>query len=73
MEVTWTVENLTNAPATLRINDVAEILGVSKPTALKAVHSKGFPILHCGKRIIIPTKPFLEWLNAAGDRSENDY
>ena len=67
----WTLQNLNNTPATLRIEDIAAILDISKPTALKAVHSNDFPVLHCGKRLIIPTKPFLEWLNTAGGHYDN--
>lgn len=48
----------------LKVEDVKEILGVSRTTAYSLVRSGEFPILKIGKNSIrIPEESFLAWLN----------
>jgi excisionase family DNA binding protein len=42
---------------------MAELLGISKPTAYKLANSEGFPLLKIGKRKLIPLQRFLEWVD----------
>lgn len=47
---------------TLSIPEVAQVLGVSKPTAYALANSEGFPILHIGKRKVVPAQGLREWI-----------
>ncbi len=47
---------------TLSIPEVARLLGVSKPTAYALANSKGFPVLHIGKRKVVPAQGLQEWI-----------
>ena len=49
-------------PITLRAEDVAEILGVSRANAYVIMHSKGFPSMQIGKRIMVTKDHFLAWM-----------
>ena len=50
-------------PITLCVEDVASYLGISRVGAYNLCHSKGFPSMRIGKRILIPRDRFLEWLD----------
>lgn len=58
------VENL---PFTLTVDQISELMGVSKPIAFRMVNRKGFPMIREGRRIIIPRDKFIEWINAKSD------
>jgi excisionase family DNA binding protein len=45
------------------VEEVGEILGVSRSTAFNLVKSDGFPSFRIGKRIIVPKDAFHRWLN----------
>lgn len=47
---------------TLTIQEAAQMLGVSKPKMYELAKQKGFPALHIGKRIVISTVAFQEWM-----------
>lgn len=49
-------------PLSVSVQEMAELLKISKPTAYKLVHTNGFPVLNLGRRKIIPYKKFTEWL-----------
>jgi excisionase family DNA binding protein len=48
---------------TLSIPEVAQVLGVSKPTAYALANSKGFPILKIGKRKVVPVRQLQIWID----------
>jgi excisionase family DNA binding protein len=50
-------------PITLRVEEIAEILRVSKSNAYELVRRGVFPSFRIGRRICIPRDPFLKWLN----------
>lgn len=50
---------------TMNITELAQTMGVSKPTAYELVRRKDFPTLKIGKRIIIPVAAFQLWLTNA--------
>jgi excisionase family DNA binding protein len=52
-----------NLPLGLKVDQVAELIGISRATAYKLVQEDDFPKIKLGKRIIIPTNFFIEWLN----------
>ena len=42
---------------TYNVNELVELLGVSRPIAYDLVHSKGFPVINIGRRILIQSNP----------------
>ena len=63
------IKDIKNLPASLKVTDVSKILGVSRPVALQMCHSKKFPMIRAGRRIIVPTRSFFEWFEG-GDSNE---
>ena len=55
---------------TYNVAEVAKLLGISLPMAYALVSQKGFPIVHVGRRKIIPREAFHRWLDdqAGGER-----
>ena len=47
------------------VNDLAEIMPIGKTNIYNLVHSKDFPAITVGRRIIIPIDRFNEWLNSS--------
>ena len=47
---------------TMSVGELAETLGVSRPHAYKLIKEPSFPVLVLGKRKVIPTEAFNEWL-----------
>lgn len=56
--------SLDNYPITLKAEEVAEILGVSRSNAYIIMHSKGFPKMQIGKRIMVTKENLLRWMAA---------
>lgn len=52
-------------PLSLTVEDVAKILGIGRRQAYQLCHSKGFPCIHVGRRMIIPKPGFLKWLESS--------
>ena len=50
-------------PLMLSVNDVAEVLGISKSSAYVLAKEKGFPTLKIGARVVVPRDRFIEWIN----------
>lgn len=50
-------------PLTLTAPEVSEVLGISRATAYELVHTKGFPHMKIGTRILIPRDKFLDWID----------
>ncbi|MBQ4040927.1 MAG: helix-turn-helix domain-containing protein [Oscillospiraceae bacterium] len=48
----------------LSVNDVADILGLSRAYAYNLFHTEGFPTIHIGKRMMVRKEKFFEWLLA---------
>jgi excisionase family DNA binding protein len=44
------------------IPEVAELLGISVPTAYALIKTKDFPVLHIGKRKVVPKQGLEEWI-----------
>ena len=51
-------------PIVLNADQLALALGISRAHAYQLMHSKGFPTLRIGKRMLVPKVMFLEWLNS---------
>ena len=49
-------------PLALNADDVAAVLGVSRANAYTIMHSKDFPTIVIGKRMIVPKDKLLAWM-----------
>lgn len=58
------VKNFENLPPILKVEQVAQFLGVSRKVAYALTRQKGFPAVRIGqKRLVIPRDQFIAWLN----------
>ena len=56
------MKNDRTEPMCLAVDDLCEILGVSRPTAYELVHRDGFPTIRVGRRILVPRAGLEKWL-----------
>ncbi len=61
MKVKYT--SLDQLPITLGAADVAQVLGVSLSNAYNLMHTKGFPTLKIGSRMVVPKDKLLAWMD----------
>lgn len=62
-KTTRTIKSLDEVPAVMKVQDVQDLMGLSKVTAYELVKSAGFPVLKIGKRLTIPKVAFIKWLD----------
>lgn len=44
------------------LSEIQELFRISKPTAIRLIHSEGFPKLTAvGKRLLVPIEPLKQW------------
>lgn len=57
-------------PAMLTAAELAGALGISRAGAYALIHSRGFPTLRIGKRLMVPKDKLTAWIdhNAGGER-----
>ena len=55
--------NYDQLPLALSADEVAQVLGISRAGAYTLMHSKGFPVLKVGKRLVVPKDKLLMWLD----------
>ncbi len=61
--MTNTYTSMEELPVTLNAQDVATVLGISRANAYCLMHSRGFPTLQIGKRMVVPKDKLIEWIN----------
>ena len=61
MSTTYT--SLEQLPITLKADEVAQVLGISRANAYVLMHSADFPTLRIGKRMVVPKDKLIEWIN----------
>lgn len=49
-------------PLALNAEEVAQVLGISRANAYTLMHSKDFPTLTIGKRMVVPKDKLLSWV-----------
>ncbi len=59
--------NREDLPLSLKVEDVAIILGISRAGAYRLVKSDGFPCIRVYKRLIIPRDKFFSWYDKKTD------
>ena len=55
--------SLEQLPITLKAEEVAQVLGISRANAYVLMHSADFPTLRIGKRMVVPKDKLIEWIN----------
>ena len=50
-------------PLSLNAEEVARVLGISRANAYTLMHSKDFPTLTIGKRMVVPRDKLLAWMD----------
>ena len=64
MTETITYTSLDQLPITLRADELAAVLGISRAGAYTLMRSKGFPTIYVGKRrMIVMRDKFIAWLD----------
>ena len=61
--MTNTYTSVEDLPITLNAQDVAAVLGISRANAYSLMHTRGFPTLQIGKRMVVPKDKLLVWIN----------
>lgn len=56
-----------SVPKVMNAMQVAEYLGISKQGAYNLMNSGSFPTLRVGKRLLVSTDRFLEWIKSHSD------
>ena len=62
--MTTTYTSLEQLPITLKAEEVAQVLGISRANAYVLMHSADFPTLRIGKRMVVPKDKLLAWMEA---------
>ena len=55
--------NFEELPAMLTAEELAGALGISRAGAYALIHSKGFPTLRIGKRLMVPKEKLSAWID----------
>ena len=55
-------------PLCLTVDEVARVLGIGKRQAYQLCHSKGFPCIKVGRRLIIPKPAFVQWMSSLHEK-----
>ena len=58
------ITSLDQLPLALHANEVAAVLGISRAGAYALMHSKGFPTIFIGRRMIVNRDKFIQWMEA---------
>ena len=58
------VTSFDQLPITLKADQVAAVLGISRSNAYNLMRSEGFPTLHIGKRMLVPKDRLIRWIDA---------
>ena len=58
-----TVTDIKVLPAVLTVEQVQNILGLSRPKTYKLVNTAGFPTIRIGRAIRVPREAFLRWMD----------
>ncbi len=62
------VRNLEDLPAVLSVEDLAAALRISRSGAYNLARSQGFPAIRIGRRIVVPKRQLLAWLEREAER-----
>ena len=61
--VTTNYTSLDQLPITLKAEELAAVLGISRAGAYTLMRSKGFPTIFIGKRMVVYRDKFIQWMD----------
>lgn len=62
--ISKTIINFDQLPLVLNVEEMAQVLGISRKLAYQLVHRDGFPAVRVGeKRLVIPRDRLIQWLD----------
>jgi excisionase family DNA binding protein len=67
-----TVTDWDELPVLLNMRHVIDVTGVSRDTAFRLVHQRGFPSVRVGKQIRVPKDGFRRWLEEQTTTDEDE-
>jgi excisionase family DNA binding protein len=56
------VKDVGELPAILTMDQVRQLLGISRPMAYQLAHRKGFPVVRFGRTLRVPKEALVKWL-----------
>ena len=59
-----TFTSVDQLPLTLTADQVASVLSISRANAYTLMHSKNFPTIQIGKRMVVHRDKLIDWMNA---------
>ena len=65
-----TYTSVDQLPLTLCAEHVAMALGISRAGAYTLLHSKGFPTIKIGKRLVVPRDKFIKWMESQAGKTK---
>ena len=68
MKTTYT--NIKDLPLTLKAEEAAKVLRISKSKVYELAQSESFPAIRIGKRVVIPRDKLIQWMNTQAEVSE---
>lgn len=59
---------------TYTVQEIAELIGISKPKAYELTCRQDFPAIRIGRRVVVPKEEFKTWLaaEARGEHGRNE-
>jgi len=70
VSATSKIKDWSELPVAMKVDDLIDLLGISRQSAYLLVKRKGFPAIRVGeKRIVIPRDKFIEWMDKQLDKS----
>ena len=58
-----TFTSVDQLPLSLNADQVAAVLSISRANAYTLMHSKGFPTIQIGKRMVVHRDKLIDWMN----------
>ena len=58
------IKSYDELPLFLNAKLIAKVLGVSESSAYELMHSKGFPVIKIGARMVVPKEKFISWIES---------
>lgn len=56
--------NYGELPLMLNADEVANVLSISRANAYTLMHSRDFPVLRLGRRLLVPRDNLISWIQA---------
>ena len=65
-----TYTNIEELPLTLKVEEAAKVLRISKSKVYDLARTESFPAVRIGKRVVIPRDKLIEWMNNQAEVSD---